>query len=136
MKWPTANGTDLRLEKGCHEERMLSEFDRLDPRIISSGPDSESMRGEMVDVCRRDSEITPMEANEGRTAAERVHAGSWYSRDGALLCHEAACQAINHERRSARCGFGVLGIAEASHISCKLDDRVLKPAACSKERLA
>ena len=71
MKWSAINSADLRLEQGCHEERVLSELNRFDARIISPGADREPVISETADICRRDSEVAPMKAHEGRAAAER-----------------------------------------------------------------
>ena len=90
MKWSAINSADLRLEQGCHEERVLSELNRFDARIISPGADREPVISETADICRRDSEVAPMKAHEGRAAAERVQASSWHGCHGALLRNQTA----------------------------------------------
>ena len=135
MKRPAIDGPDLRLEQRCKEKRVLREFDRLNTSIIGPRSDREPMSREALDICRRESEATPMKTHEGCTAAERMHPSSWNGGHGTLLPDEAAVQPINHERPPARSRLGVIGITETGDVPSKLDDGVLKTAACCKEWL-
>jgi hypothetical protein len=136
MQGPAVDRPDLGLEQRGHEERVLSELNRLNTRIIRTGRDRKAVSSKALDIRRREAEVTPMERHERCTASERVHPSSWNRRDGALLRNETAGQPIDHERLRARSRLGVIRISEARHIPSELDDGVLKPAACPEERLS
>jgi len=135
MERPAIDRPNLRLEQRRHEERVLSEFDCLNPRIIGPRSDREPVSGEMIDIRRRQAEVTPMKTREGCTAAERMHPSSWNRRHGALLRNETAGQPIDYERPLLRSRLGVVGVSQTCHIPSELNHCVLKPGTCSKEWL-
>src|SRR5687768_15296442 len=114
---------------------MCRQFNRLNTGIIGPSSNREPMSDETFNICRCNSEVAPMKTHKRYAPAERVHSSSWNGSHGALLRDQAAGQPIDHERLVGLSRFGVVGISEARHIPSKLNDCVLKAAACSKKWL-
>jgi hypothetical protein len=87
--------SDLRLERGCEEERMLGQLDRLHAVIRCGGADDDTRAFERFDVCRIDPEAAVVEALERLAAANRAKPRPCDRRHEPHLPDEAAGEAAD-----------------------------------------